>query len=225
MSKDTYLGTLNDPLSQNLYAYVGNNPVVYVDPSGYLKVCAGSNGEQFVGTLTIFSHPNHSWLAYTPANGQTFTIGTWGNIEPKGIHFNREAIAITQYGYYDGRVSLTRNITSEQEKKFIEFMENNNKWDVFYNCSNFSMDAWNEVTGMGLSNKNPFGIPTPAALGRSIKKQEGYQINAPVDIGADSLTAINKISSSSNPSILWYDFWESSSFVSKSNPSSTSLAF
>jgi RHS repeat-associated protein len=43
LSKDTYLGTLNDPLSQNLYAYVGNNPVLYVDPSGHSAICQGGS--------------------------------------------------------------------------------------------------------------------------------------------------------------------------------------
>ena len=42
LTKDTYLGTLDDPLSQNLYAYVGNNPVLYVDPSGHVKITSGS---------------------------------------------------------------------------------------------------------------------------------------------------------------------------------------
>jgi len=43
LTKDTYLGTLHDPLSQHLYVYVGNNPVLYVDPSGHLKICQGGN--------------------------------------------------------------------------------------------------------------------------------------------------------------------------------------
>uniref|UniRef100_UPI00403E3AA9 RHS repeat domain-containing protein n=1 Tax=Paenibacillus sp. FSL W8-0194 TaxID=2921711 RepID=UPI00403E3AA9 len=35
ISEDTYKGTLGNPLSQNLYAYVENNPLIYVDPSGH----------------------------------------------------------------------------------------------------------------------------------------------------------------------------------------------
>ncbi|HWO53834.1 MAG TPA: RHS repeat-associated core domain-containing protein, partial [Paenibacillus cookii] len=35
ISEDTYKGTLGNPLSQNLYAYVANNPLIYVDPSGH----------------------------------------------------------------------------------------------------------------------------------------------------------------------------------------------
>ena len=36
LTKDTYLGEPNDPLSRNLYAYVRNNPINLVDPSGHL---------------------------------------------------------------------------------------------------------------------------------------------------------------------------------------------
>ncbi len=34
-AKDTYLGTILNPLSRNLYTYVENNPLNYVDPSGH----------------------------------------------------------------------------------------------------------------------------------------------------------------------------------------------
>lgn len=35
ISKDTYEGELNNPLSLNLYAYGANNPIRYIDPSGH----------------------------------------------------------------------------------------------------------------------------------------------------------------------------------------------
>ncbi|OPX85112.1 RHS repeat-associated core domain-containing protein [Pelotomaculum sp. PtaB.Bin117] len=41
LSQDTFNGNLNDPLSQNRYVYCGNNPVLYVDPSGRVVVCVG----------------------------------------------------------------------------------------------------------------------------------------------------------------------------------------
>lgn len=37
IGEDTYEGELNDPLSLNLYSYVSNNPLKYVDPSGNRK--------------------------------------------------------------------------------------------------------------------------------------------------------------------------------------------
>jgi RHS repeat-associated protein len=36
MGEDTYEGDLSDPLSLNLYTYVANNPLKYIDPSGNL---------------------------------------------------------------------------------------------------------------------------------------------------------------------------------------------
>ncbi|NLU49372.1 MAG: RHS repeat-associated core domain-containing protein, partial [Syntrophomonadaceae bacterium] len=35
LTEDTLFGELDDPLSQNLYLYCANNPVVYVDPTGH----------------------------------------------------------------------------------------------------------------------------------------------------------------------------------------------
>ncbi|MGV3146268.1 RHS repeat-associated core domain-containing protein [Streptococcus suis] len=35
LTEDSYQGELSDPLSQNRYSYVHNNPVNYTDPSGH----------------------------------------------------------------------------------------------------------------------------------------------------------------------------------------------
>lgn len=37
-TEDTYEGELNNPLSLNLYTYVHNNPLIYSDPSGNVKI-------------------------------------------------------------------------------------------------------------------------------------------------------------------------------------------
>ncbi|WP_433939811.1 RHS repeat-associated core domain-containing protein [Paenibacillus lautus] len=37
MGEDTYEGTLTNPLSQNFYTYVHNNPLRYIDPSGHFS--------------------------------------------------------------------------------------------------------------------------------------------------------------------------------------------
>ena len=38
ISRDSYAGKLNDPLSLNLYTYCANNPVLYFDPTGHIAV-------------------------------------------------------------------------------------------------------------------------------------------------------------------------------------------
>ncbi|OAB30169.1 hypothetical protein PMSD_20470 [Paenibacillus macquariensis subsp. defensor] len=35
INEDTYEGNINNPMSLNLYTYVQNNPLIYVDPTGY----------------------------------------------------------------------------------------------------------------------------------------------------------------------------------------------
>ncbi|WP_232242855.1 RHS repeat-associated core domain-containing protein [Paenibacillus sp. GSMTC-2017] len=47
ITEDTYEGKLNDPLTLNLYTYVANNPLLYVDPSGntYGKPGVGGTGQ------------------------------------------------------------------------------------------------------------------------------------------------------------------------------------
>ena len=45
LTEDSYPGEGTDPLSQNRYSYVQNNPVNYTDPSGHRMVWMGGEGE------------------------------------------------------------------------------------------------------------------------------------------------------------------------------------
>ena len=39
ITEDTLFGEMDNPLTQNLYAYCLNNPVLYIDPSGHKRRC------------------------------------------------------------------------------------------------------------------------------------------------------------------------------------------
>ncbi|WP_244157874.1 RHS repeat-associated core domain-containing protein [Paenibacillus typhae] len=52
INEDTYEGQIDNPLSQNLYTYVHNNPLIYVDPMGHAATIDGSAFE----TRTIGSN-------------------------------------------------------------------------------------------------------------------------------------------------------------------------
>ena len=45
LTEDSYPGETTDPLSQNRYSYVQNNPVNYTDPSGHRMIWMGGEGE------------------------------------------------------------------------------------------------------------------------------------------------------------------------------------
>ena len=52
LSRDTFEGTLTDPLSQNRYLYARGNPAVYVDPSGHMSMLDVTNTLAIMGTLS-----------------------------------------------------------------------------------------------------------------------------------------------------------------------------
>ncbi|WP_179088857.1 hypothetical protein [Paenibacillus odorifer] len=45
LNEDTYEGEIDNPLSQNLYIYVHNNPLIYTDPTG--NYCESADGKFF----------------------------------------------------------------------------------------------------------------------------------------------------------------------------------
>ncbi len=50
ISEDTYKGAVDNPLSLNRYAYVENNPLAYIDPSGHCK--AGKDSGCYVDSFS-----------------------------------------------------------------------------------------------------------------------------------------------------------------------------
>ena len=55
LTEDSYSGELTDPLSQNLYTYVQNNPVNYTDPSGHLRLgMLGGGGRRKTKSTKVY---------------------------------------------------------------------------------------------------------------------------------------------------------------------------
>ena len=59
LSRDTYDGTMNSPVTQNHYLYGGSNPSMYVDPSGNTYTASGQAGAIAIsGTLNGIASSN-----------------------------------------------------------------------------------------------------------------------------------------------------------------------
>jgi len=63
LQEDTYSGSINDPLSLNLYTYCSNNPLIYFDPTGHLEARISM---QFFETNKITAVINGIPITYDP---------------------------------------------------------------------------------------------------------------------------------------------------------------
>ena len=138
----------------NLFEYCYNNPVNAFDPEG------------FSGILQIFAHTNHAWITFTSdQTGVTCSIGTWDGSHGKsrGVNYDVEAAGIANRNWYRGRVSLSAHIDDIQEQNLFDFIQHNNRWKWWYNCSSFASDAW-VAAGQVQSN------PLPHSRGRRFSR-------------------------------------------------------
>ncbi|WP_379142990.1 RHS repeat domain-containing protein [Paenibacillus sp. sgz500992] len=61
MSEDTYEGDINDPQTLNLYTYVKNNPLKFIDPTGHMEEIGGSAFEtRMIGSNGVLYYTNGS---------------------------------------------------------------------------------------------------------------------------------------------------------------------
>ncbi|WP_342566517.1 RHS repeat-associated core domain-containing protein [Paenibacillus sp. FSL R7-0345] len=59
INEDTYEGQIDNPLSQNLYTYVHNNPLINIDPTGHVVETIIDIGSMGYSAYEFYNHP--SW--------------------------------------------------------------------------------------------------------------------------------------------------------------------
>ncbi len=111
----------------------------------------------------------------TVAPYEEISIGTWGNQKQHdGIWYNLESYLVNTNQAYQGRVSLTENITRADIDTINTLISKNDEWTYLDNCSSFATGIWNEISSVNLNA----GFPkTPATLVKSIKSKSGYETN------------------------------------------------
>lgn len=64
LQEDTYRGTINDPLTLNLYTYCANNPITYVDPTGHVIGYFDENGKWvgYTGSCNPSAGYHFGWI-------------------------------------------------------------------------------------------------------------------------------------------------------------------
>lgn len=117
---------------------------------------------------------------FTIRSDDVISVGSWAGWLPdhlKGAWINNE------YYLFNGEVSsdqtsLMKYITYSQMEKMESSVKAHSKWDMFYNCSAFAADVWNDTLEDDISAKGPWA--SPKSLAYHIQKRSGYEIAAPM---------------------------------------------
>ena len=118
-------------------------------------------------------------LDYSLDSGKTICVGTWAIKDHFGVWYNVESNYFDTYNKYDGRVSVTISLSTEELDKLCSFISKNDRWNPLNNCSKFAMHAWNIVATESERLIKPI-IYTPSNIVSQLKMFDNYEINRPM---------------------------------------------
>lgn len=108
--------------------------------------------------------------------GEEIALGTWSVKSHFGVWYNLEGNYTKDYRKYDGRISITIGLTLDDLNKVNEYIEDNDHWSVFKNCSYFALNLYNLVASDSEYIATPL-IYTPSYIAGFIKKFDTYETN------------------------------------------------
>jgi len=115
VSSDKYKGEIADPSSQNSYAYCGNNPVNYVDPSGYKEVLLRRVIERAGGTIewdpvkrTATASIAGQKVVYRPDSDERISINSKGQIVIDDFYLDEDFSSVVGHLWGDRRLGLSK---------------------------------------------------------------------------------------------------------------------
>lgn len=157
--------------------------------------------DDYVGEFSLFTHTGtgdtlplifnlgHSFLSFTNTSNEvinistytcqpneTVCIGTWSISTHFGVWYNVESNYDICNKRYDGRLSISKKIDSQDVTKLTKFIEEHNTWNPLQNCSYFALNCWNELAAESEIIAKPI-IYTPTHIASQIKLFSGYKLN------------------------------------------------
>ena len=113
---------------------------------------------------------------------EAITIGTWSIKAHFGVSYNVESNYINNHNKYDGRISVTCGINSNDIATISKFIDNNDYWSPLHNCSQFALNLWNSVASTDEELVTPV-IYSPGKIAKSLKNFEVYETNRQIETG------------------------------------------
>lgn len=132
-------------------------------------------GHAFLSIENV-SDNNITILNKTISPGETISIGTWSILEHFGVWYNVESNYIVQHDKYNGRISITIGISSDDINKLSEYIASHDRWTPIHNCSNFALNLWDTVASDTEYIEKPL-IYTPSYIAKEVKKFSNYERN------------------------------------------------
>lgn len=154
--------------------------------------------------FTIYSHDGkseseyminslgHAWLSvenqtdeavkfndYEISPSEALYFGAWGSSAKWGVCYNMEPNFASEFGRYEGTISLSTKIDLNQLEEIAKFVSENDQWNIIQNCSWFATYCWNSAMEDD-ADLPTYWIYTPTSLCSDIMNFEEYQVNKPM---------------------------------------------
>lgn len=129
----------------------------------------------------------HSWISienkldedinlldFVIKKNEVVTISVYGIINRSCVTFNFEPHFINSENRYQDRISLSTNITVDDMLKVEKFIKESSGWEVFKNCSYFTIKLWNTIVKDEYKVKEQNLVYTPTRLKKSMHEFNNY---------------------------------------------------
>lgn len=124
ISRDSYAGKKEDPLSLNLYTYCYNNPLIYIDPSGHLSLKDISSFINKVKKSILIKNDSfHS--NFTHSEDGAIELDDSGSVSYEAIFYSKKRTVRRDSGladYSDEEISKKardKSLSPKERKRFI----------------------------------------------------------------------------------------------------------
>lgn len=117
-------------------------------------------GHSFFSVKNL-SDQNFTVGVYEVEPGEELSVGIWGTSAHSGVWYNLESIYY-ELGKYDTAITLTKNISLADIDSLSAHVLAHDRWTFFYNCSTFTLNAWNSVSTA--DSLKVFGLASPNKL-------------------------------------------------------------
>lgn len=132
-------------------------------------------GHSFLSIKNVSDEP--FYLSEKKINpGETVAFGTWSILDHFGVWYNVESNYISDYNKYDGRLSVTQSVSSEDISVITEYIKKHDYWTPLTNCSCFALNLWNSVSDAPELLDVPL-IYTPSQIAKQLQKFNTFETN------------------------------------------------